>query len=130
MAYLTFDIRARKVKKIKTKYRQIITSIPHPKSLAILKDLRRYEPRSMGGQPPIVWHKAEGFSVWDEYGNRWIDFSSGVLVANCGHLRKEIKQEIFSQVGQGLIHNYCFPNAPRAKLVKKLISISPKRPEG
>ncbi len=126
MAYLTFDIKPEKVSRIKTKYRQIKTSIPNPRSIPVLKDMRKYEPMSMGGQPPIVWHKAEGFSVWDECGNRWIDFSSGVLVANCGHLRKEIKQEILSQARQGLIHNYCFPNVPRAKLVKKLVSIAPK----
>ena len=126
MAYLTFDFFPRDVKKIKTKYREIRTAIPNPQSVPVLQQLQKYEPRSMGGQPPIVWHRAEGFSVWDEYGNRWIDFSSGVLVANCGHLREEVKQEIVAQLEQGLIHNYCFPNVPRAKLNKKLISLAPE----
>ena len=126
MAYLTFDFFPRDVKKIKTKYREIRTAIPNPQSVPVLEQLQKYEPRSMGGQPPIVWHRAEGFSVWDEYGNRWIDFSSGVLVANCGHLREEVKQEITAQLEQGLIHNYCFPNVPRAKLAKKLVSVAPE----
>ncbi|GAH96441.1 unnamed protein product, partial [marine sediment metagenome] len=126
MAYLTFDFFPRDVKKIKTKYREIRTAIPNPQSVPVLQQLQKYEPRSMGGQPPIVWHRAEGFSVWDEYGNRWIDFSSGVLVANCGHLREEVKQEITAQLEQGLIHSYCFPNVPRAKLAKKLVSVAPE----
>jgi len=126
MAYLSYDIKPNKVKKIKTKYREIKTAIPNPKSVQVLKDLRKYEPRAMGGQPPIVWHKARNFNVWDEYGNKWIDFSSGVLVANVGHLREEVKQEMLKQIKQGLIHNYCFPNVQRARLVKKLVSMAPK----
>jgi 4-aminobutyrate aminotransferase/(S)-3-amino-2-methylpropionate transaminase len=126
MTYFTFDTTPREVKKIKTKYREIKTMVPHPDTVALMEDLRRYEPRSMGGQPPIVWHKAQDFSVWDEFGNRWIDFSSGVLVANSGHLREEVKKELHEQIDQGMIHNYCFPNEPRAKLVKTLVSITSK----
>ena len=126
MAHLAFDFVPREVKKVKTKYRQIRTAIPNPQSVPVLEQLQKYEPRSMGGQPPIVWHKAEGFSVWDEYGNRWIDFSSGVLVTNCGHLREEVKQELVAQLEQGLIHNYCFPNVPRANLTQKLASLVPE----
>jgi len=126
MAYLTFDTVPKEVKKVKTKYREIKTAIPNPQSVPVLEMLQKYEPKSMGGQPPIVWHKAENFSVWDEYGNKWIDFSSGVLVANCGHLRKEMKDELIAQIEQGLIHNYCFPNVPRAKLAEKMVALAPE----
>ena len=126
MAYATFDLKSKKVKNIKTKYRTICTPIPHPKSIPLIKKMNLVEPRSMGGQPPIVWHRAKDFTVYDEYGNKWIDFSSGVLVANCGHLRDEVKEDLLDQINQGLIHNYCFPNKPRAELVKELISIAPK----
>src|ERR1019366_4072822 len=47
------------------------------------------EPRSMMGQPPVMWDKAEGCIVSDRWGNRWIDWSSGVLIANAGHGREE-----------------------------------------
>ena len=46
----------------------------------------------MMGQPPIVWHKAEDFTVSDQWGNRWIDWSSGVLITNAGHGRPEIRR--------------------------------------
>ena len=53
--------------------------------LDVLEKLNRYEPRAMGGQPPVVWDHAEGFQVWDPWGNCWIDWSSGVLITNAGH---------------------------------------------
>ena len=46
----------------------------------------------MRGQPPVVWDRAEGFQVHDAWGNRWIDWSSGVLIANAGHGRREIAE--------------------------------------
>ena len=39
----------------------------------------------MGGQPPIIWHEGDGFYIRDPYGNQWIDFSAGVLVASMGY---------------------------------------------
>ena len=78
------------VPRISTKYRKIKTKLPVPESLKIFKTLSESEPVSMMGQPPIVWDKAEGFQVYDKWGNKWIDWSSGVLITNAGHGRKEI----------------------------------------
>jgi 4-aminobutyrate aminotransferase/diaminobutyrate-pyruvate transaminase/4-aminobutyrate aminotransferase/(S)-3-amino-2-methylpropionate transaminase len=80
----------------------------------------------MSGQPLIVWDRAEGFNVYDKYGNKWLDFSSGVLVANSGHSNEAIKKAIIAQVEHGLLHNYCFPSELRANLTKKLVEISPE----
>src|SRR5210317_1225774 len=73
------------VKKVSTRYRTIQTKIPVPESLAIFASLKKSEPRSMMGMPPVVWDRAENFSVYDKWGNRWIDWSSCVLLANAGH---------------------------------------------
>jgi 4-aminobutyrate aminotransferase-like enzyme len=45
----------------------------------------------MLGMPPVVWDKAENFTIYDKWGNRWIDWSSCVLLANVGHGREKIK---------------------------------------
>ena len=82
-----FDIKPRQVAHVETKYRRIATPLPHPDSLATLERLRQFEPQSMRGQPPIVWDRAEDIFVYDKYGNRWLDWSSGVLVTNAGHAR-------------------------------------------
>ena len=121
-----FDLEPKDVRPVETRLRKIITKIPVPESLEVLQTLHRYEPISMTGQPPIVWDRAEGFQVYDRYGNMWLDWSSGVLVANAGHSAKEIKDAILNQVKKGLLHNYCFPSAERAELVKYLVEITPK----
>ena len=121
-----FNIIPRQVPRVETKYRRIITPLPHPGSIATLEKLRKFEPLSMRGQPPLVWDRAEDFSIFDKYGNRWIDWSSGVLVTNAGHGAPEIRQAILNQVASGLIFNYVFPGEERAELVECLAGLAPE----
>ena len=121
-----FSIVPRDVARVETKYRRIATAIPHPDSLPTLERLRKFEPVSMRGQPPIVWERAEDFSVFDKYGNRWIDWSSGVLVTNAGHAAPEVCQAIIDQVNSRLLHSYVFPNEERAALVERLAEVAPE----
>jgi 4-aminobutyrate aminotransferase/(S)-3-amino-2-methylpropionate transaminase len=118
-------ITPREVPPVKTKYRSIQTAIPAPQSVPILQSLYRDEPRSMRGQGPVVWDRAEGFQVHDAWGNTWIDWSSGVLVANAGHGRPEIAKAICEQANKTLLHNYCFPSEIRARLAQKLADLAP-----
>jgi 4-aminobutyrate aminotransferase / (S)-3-amino-2-methylpropionate transaminase / 5-aminovalerate transaminase len=53
-----FNITPRDVPRVETKYRRIVTRLPHPDSVPVLEKLRRCEPASMRGQPPLVWHRA------------------------------------------------------------------------
>src|SRR5579862_6888053 len=121
-----FSIEPRTVPCVKTKYRRIVTEIPHPASVAVLQKLRQFEPVSMRGQPPLVWTKAEDIFVYDGYGNQWLVWSSGVLVTNAGHGPSEIRQAIIDQVQSGLVHNYCFPSEERAQLVECLAGLAPE----
>jgi 4-aminobutyrate aminotransferase-like enzyme len=121
-----FSITPRAVPRVETKYRRIISDLPHPDSVATIEKLRRFEPQSMRGQPPLVWERAEDIFVYDKYGNRWLDWSSGVLVANCGHAPPEVRNAIIDQVNSGLIHNYVFPSEERAELAEALIEVAPE----
>ena len=121
-----FSIEPKDVKRVATPFRQIVTKIPAPETLEVLETLHRCEPISMTGQPPIVWDRAEGVQVYDCAGNKWLDWSSGVVVANAGHGASEVREAIRRQVDKGLLHNYCFPNAERAGLVQYLVDITPK----
>jgi len=121
-----FSITPQPTSHIETKFRRIVTPLPHPDSVATIETLRQLEPISMRGQPPLVWDRAEDFSVFDKYGNRWIDWSSGVLVANAGHSAPEVKRAIIDQVNSGLIYNYVFPSEERAQLVQYLAKLAPK----
>ena len=120
------DLTPREVPLVETKYRRIVTPIPVPESVPILEKLRQNEPRSMGGQPPVVWDRAEGIQVFDRWGNRWLDWSSGVLVANAGHTHPKVQQAVLDQVGHGLMHNYCFPSEIRAELAAALNRVAPE----
>ncbi|MFB3818159.1 MAG: aspartate aminotransferase family protein [Candidatus Methylomirabilales bacterium] len=120
-----FSIQPKAVPQVKTRFRTIVTKIPAPESVPVLEALHRCEPVSMTGQPPIVWQRAEGVQVYDGYGNMWLDWTSGVVVANAGHAPAEVRAAIREQVEQGLLHNYCFPNAERAALVQYLVEITP-----
>ncbi len=113
------------VPNVATKFRRIQTPIPAPDSIPILQSLHRDEPRSMRGQGHVVWDRADGFQVHDAWGNTWIDWSSGVLVANAGHGRPEIIEAICAQAKKTLLHNYCFPTQIRARLVEKLAKLAP-----
>ena len=121
-----FSITPHAVPPVETKYRRIVTPLPHPDSVTTLEKLRQFEPQSMRGQPPIVWDRAEDILVFDKYGNRWLDWSSGVLVTNAGHGAPEVKQAMRDQVNSGLLHNYVFPSEERAALAEALVGVAPK----
>jgi 4-aminobutyrate aminotransferase/(S)-3-amino-2-methylpropionate transaminase len=113
------------VPKVKTKYRRIKTKLPVPESLRIFKILTDSEPVSMMGQPPVIWDKAEGFQVHDKWGNKWIDWSSGVLITNAGHGRKQIISALRNLLDKKLLATYVFIHEKRAELTKMLKAISP-----
>ena len=120
-----YSLKPVKVPHIKTKYRTIKTALPVPQSLPVFKELRRSEPRSMSGQPPILWHKADDFIVADKWGNRWIDWSSGVLITNAGHGRPEIVKAVRAILDRPLLATYVFPHEDRATFTRMLREISP-----
>src|SRR5450432_1050459 len=121
-----FTLVPRSVARVETHYRRIVTQLPVPESIPILQKLYQYEPLAMRGQPPVVWHRAEGFQVYDAWGNQWIDWSSGVLIANAGHGREEIANAIANQARAHLLTSFSFANEPRAQLVERLVSILPE----
>jgi 4-aminobutyrate aminotransferase / (S)-3-amino-2-methylpropionate transaminase / 5-aminovalerate transaminase len=117
-----FSLEPVAVPRVETGHRRIVTALPVPESLPILRDLIAYEPASMAlEQLPVVWDRAEGATISDQWGNRWIDFSSGIFVANVGHGHPDVIRAIEAQLGRPLLHNYYFPSAGRAALVKKLV---------
>src|SRR5580658_1207746 len=120
-----FNITPKNVPRVETRYRRIITPLPHPDSVPVLEKLHQCEPASMRGQPPLVWDRAEDIFVFDKYGNRWLDWSSGVLVANAGHAPPEVRQAIIDQVNRPLLHNYVFPSEERARVAEYILTLTP-----
>ena len=109
---------------IETKYRKISTAIPAPGTKEILERLNKVESRSMHGQLPIVWDRAEDFNVYDIAGNKWIDFTSTIFVANVGHSNPRIIKYIQQTLTNPLISCYAYANQKRADYIEKLIEFS------
>ena len=110
---------------VKSAYRQIKTSIPVPESIQHLEYGYNLESRSMHGQFPIIWDRAEGFQVHDRWGNTWIDFSSTIFVANVGHGNLSIRSAINAVLEKPLLHTYTYFSHERIDYLRYLIEHTP-----
>lgn len=75
---------------------------------------------------PIEWDSAFGHSVYDSFGNKWIDLTSGIFVSNVGHSNPRIKKAIKKQVDKNLLFNFLYSSKIRTDFAEKLLEISPK----
>ena len=91
----------------------------------MIERLSSVEAQSMHGQLPVVWDRAEGSSVFDPWGNQWIDFTSTIFVANAGHGHRLIAEAITSTAQKPLLHAYTFPTAERVEYLEELVRITP-----
>ena len=112
------------VPKVNTKYRVINTAIPAPGTEKSLRLLEKYESRSMQGQIPIIWDKAENFNIYDEHGNKWIDFTSTIFVSNVGHSNSNVCNTVKKVLEKPLIHSYAYANEKRVQYHEKLVEFA------
>lgn len=109
---------------VATDYRRIHTEIPTPGTRTILERLDACESRSMHGQLPLVWDRAEDFSVFDAAGNRWIDFTSTIFVANVGHSNARVTAAMKAALDKPLYGCYAYANETRARYMEKLVGFA------
>ena len=116
--YGRYSLVPRDVPRIETPYRRITTPLPVPESVETFQRLQAAEPRSMNCQPPVLWDHASGATVCDRFGNRWIDWSSCVLVANVGHGHPRIAERIRRLLDRGHLATYVFAHEERVDLAE------------
>jgi len=121
-----FSLVPQKCKKIFTKNREIKTDIPSPETLEVINGCIENEPMSMNDQLPIVWDIAEDFNIYDISGNKWIDFTSSIFVANVGHSNKSVIDSIKKSIEKKLINSYYYPTKERFEFTKLLRNVIPK----
>ena len=109
---------------VETRHRLIKTPIPSPGTKNILSKLEKYESRSMQGQMPIIWDRAEDFNIYDKHGNKWIDFTSTIFVANVGHGNQNISNAVKEVLNKPLLHTYAYVNEERVRYHKRLIKFA------
>lgn len=123
--YGRYSLEPRDVPAVETRWRRIVTPLPVPESVEVFRRLIRSEPRSMHCQPPVLWDHAEGATVHDRFGNRWIDWSSCVLVANVGHAHPRVVERVRALLDRQQLATYVFAHEERAELAERLAEVSP-----
>jgi 4-aminobutyrate aminotransferase/(S)-3-amino-2-methylpropionate transaminase len=105
---------------------QLRTSVPGPKSQALMKRREAAVPRGIAHGTPIFAARAEGAILEDVDGNRFIDFAGGIGCNNAGHRAPGVVAAMREQV-DAFLHT-CFSVAPYEKYIavaEKLNSITP-----
>ncbi|CAN1644196.1 GabT 4-aminobutyrate aminotransferase and related aminotransferases [Candidatus Nanopelagicaceae bacterium] len=78
----------------------------------------------MHGQIPLVWDRAENFSIFDHFGNKWIDFTSTIFVANVGHSNPRVLEAIQETITKPILACYAYPNSIRADYLENLLKFA------
>lgn len=105
---------------VNTRNRSIRSMIPAPGTGKILERLDRVESRSMHGQLPIVWSSAFEATVLDICSNMFIDFTSGIFVANVGHRNLAVVNALRRTADIDCLHSYSFATMIRAEYLERL----------
>jgi 4-aminobutyrate aminotransferase-like enzyme len=112
---------------VETRHRRVVTKLPVPESIPVFERLEAREPTSMQGQPPVLIERSEGWYVFDRWGNKWLDFASGVLISNVGNAHPAIVAALREMIDRPLLSTYVFAHEKRAELVELLVSLAPSR---
>lgn len=99
--------------------------LPGAKAREILDLQAQYLSPSISTPMPLVWQRAEDCHVYDVDGNRYIDFTSGVLVANVGHCHPKVVKAIQDQAGL-LLNCYDSAHPLRSAFVERLAGLMPE----
>lgn len=104
----------------------IQTSLPGPKAKRAIALDRRFTSPSYTRYLPLCVKSASMCTVEDLDGNRFLDFTAGIAVNNCGHCHPEIVAAVRDQAGK-LLH-MCgsdYYNQPQADLAQRLCELWP-----
>ena len=77
---------------------QLRTAIPGPKSRALHERRGKAVPRGLSHGTPIYVAKAEGASLEDVDGNRYLDFAGGIGCLNVGHRNEAVVEAVKEQL--------------------------------
>src|SRR5579872_613224 len=92
------------------------TSIPGPQSAALMSRRQSAVPRGVIAQSPIFVSRAEGATIEDVDGNRFLDFYAGIGCINVGHCPPAVQKAIREQT-ERFLHT-CFMVAPYESYVR------------
>src|SRR5580658_4241049 len=104
----------------------IRTEIPGPRSRALMVRREAAVPRAPYNTVPIFAASAEGATIEDVDGNRYLDFAGGIGCLNIGHQAPRVLSAIHEQLEKHL--HLCFAVTPYESYIavaEKLNSLAP-----
>ncbi len=105
---------------------EIRTEIPGPRSRALMARREAAIPRGPANATPVFAARADGATIEDVDGNRYIDFAGGIGCLNIGHRSPRVLSAIQVQLEKHL--HLCFAVTPYESYVavaEKLNSLAP-----
>jgi 4-aminobutyrate aminotransferase / (S)-3-amino-2-methylpropionate transaminase / 5-aminovalerate transaminase len=105
---------------------QIRTEIPGPRSRALMARREAAVPRGPNNSTPIFMASAEGATLVDVDGNRYLDFAGGIGCLNVGHRSPRVMSALREQLERHL--HLCFAVTPYESyiaLAEKLNALAP-----
>src|SRR5690349_3787741 len=105
---------------------QLRTEIPGPRSRALMSRREAAIPRGPYNSSPIFMARAEGATLEDVDGNRYLDFAGGIGCLNVGHRAPRVMSALREQLEKYL--HLCFAVTPYegyVALAEKLNALTP-----
>ena len=101
------------------------TPFPGPRSQELFARWAKVEAQCTGYQARVAWDHASGCVVTDVDGNKFIDWTSGVLVTNVGHCHPDLVEAV-QKASARLLNNYECLTPERVDAAEQLVSVLPQ----
>jgi predicted acetylornithine/succinylornithine family transaminase len=93
-------------------------------ALAQLQELERDAVMSTYARNPVEFVRGEGTRLWDDEGNEYLDFLTGISVAQLGHCHPRVVEAVREQAGRLMHVGNLFYTEPGIRLAKRLADLS------
>ena len=93
-------------------------------ALAELQQLERDALMPTYARNPVEFVRGEGTRLWDDEGNEYLDFLTGISVAQLGHCHPAVVDAVRGQAGRLMHVGNLFYTEPGMRLAKRLADLS------
>ena len=93
-------------------------------ALAQLQALERDALMNTYARNPVEFVRGEGTRLWDDEGNEYLDFLTGISVAQLGHCHPRVVEAVRDQAGRLMHVGNLFYTEPGVRLAKRLADLS------
>ena len=93
-------------------------------TLAELQDLERDAVMATYARNPVEFVRGAGTRLWDDEGNEYLDFLTGISVAQLGHCHPSVVEAVREQAGRLMHVGNLFYTEPGMRLAKRLSELS------